>query len=124
MIRKKSFKNNKRLKKNKKSLKISNRPSMEGGFIRSGSTQYFPVNCTKIENNESIQQNNHKFLKLSGGSSNVWRDLLKMSIIPSINLKKGGKYNRKTLKNKLYQPIGIKNINTIMKDEAEKYHLN
>jgi hypothetical protein len=80
---------------------------LKGGFIRGGSTQYFPVNCTKVENNQSVQQINQE-----GGSSKVWNDLLKMSVVPSLK-KKGGKYNKKTLKNKLYKPIGNK-INNIM----------
>ena len=68
-----------------------------------------------LKNNKRLKTNNKKSLKLSGGSNNVWGDLLKMSIIPSFNNKKGGKYNKKTLKNKLYKPAGMKQINNIMK---------
>ena len=51
-----------------------------------------------------------KSQKLKGGNTSVWKDLLRISVIPS--LKKGGK---KTLNKKLYQPLGHNKANRIMK---------
>lgn len=54
---------------------------------------------------------NKKSFRLSGGS-NVWNDILKLSIVPSMNKKIGG--NKKTSKKHMLKPIGIKNANNIM----------
>ena len=51
--------------------------------------------------------------KLSGGSSSVWRDLLKMSVIPS--MKKIGGNRKNTISKRLYRPLGLKKANKIMK---------
>ena len=63
---------------------------MTGGNIRSGSTQYFPVNCTNTENNYPIKQTNQE-----GGKSTVWNDLVKMSVVPSIKKTGGNKSFKK-----------------------------
>ena len=55
---------------------------------------------------KTLRKNTQKF-QLSGGS-NVWNDLLKLSIVPSMNKKIGG--NKKTIKN-IIQPIGVNNLN-------------
>lgn len=62
---------------------------------------------------KTLKKNNKNISNLSGGS-NVWSDLLKMSIIPSTNIKQGGKHNKKTLKNNLCRPIGNRNVNKIL----------
>jgi hypothetical protein len=51
--------------------------------------------------------------KLSGGSSSVWKDLLKMSVIPSMS--KIGGNRKKTISKKIYKSLGFKKANKIMK---------
>lgn len=51
-----------------------------------------------------------KSKKLRGGNTDVWKDLLRISVIPS--LKKGGK---KSLNKKLYQSLGHSKASRIMK---------
>ena len=71
---------------------------MNGGFIRGGSTQFFPVNCTRVENNENICYDILDNTLTQEGGSQVWKDLIKMSYKSKYGKRGGAKKTLKRMK--------------------------
>ena len=65
-----------------------------------------------MKKNRKVKRSINKFSKnLSGGSPAVWKDLLKLSVLPSIP-KTGGRKKS----SKVYKPLGYKKANKLMKN--------
>ena len=65
-----------------------------------------------MKKNRKVKRSINKFSKnLSGGSQAVWKDLLKLSVLPSIP-KTGGRKKS----SKVYKPLGYKKANKLMKN--------